>query len=81
MTPETKKQLDESNKQAVEQIKAQQGSDEAAKDEEQAASDEKGLDTKAAFNDTTWEKNSKEATYEQMEEMLIKLLQTIIKQS
>ena len=62
MTPETKKQLDESIKQAVEQIKAQQGSDEAAKDEEQAASDEKGLDTKAAFNDTTWEKNSKEAS-------------------
>ena len=61
MTPETKKQLDESIKQAVEQMKAQQGSDETAKDEEQATSDEKGIDTKAALNDATWEENSKEA--------------------
>ena len=62
MTPETKKQLYDSIKQAVEQMKAQQDSDETAKDEEQAASDEKGIDTKAALNDATWEKNSKEAS-------------------
>lgn len=61
MTPETKKQLDESIKQAIEQMKAQQGTSDENSADAQVPADESGIDTKAAFNDTKWEENSKEA--------------------